>query len=238
MIPLKSLLPRYSFPIVTVALIVINFIVFFHQLALSPRAADAFIATYALVPSKISFALAGNPHVTITGALLPLFTCMFLHGGWMHIIGNMWFLWIFGANVEDRLGPVVYLLFYLVSGVGSSVAQLLFSLGSPIPSLGASGAISGVLGAYLVYFTFARILTLVPLFIIWFTVRVPAMIFIGLWFLIQFFSGVSSMQMPRSANMGGVAWWAHVGGFLLGVVLAKILDVAVPRRAPPPAPAW
>jgi membrane associated rhomboid family serine protease len=237
MIPLKSLIQLRSVPLITIALIIVNFIVFFHQLSLPPHASEAFIMTYGLVPAKFSLALAGSKHYTLADAMVPLFTCMFLHGGWMHIIGNMWFLWIFGANVEDRLGPVVYLIFYLVCGVASSVAQMAFNWGSQVPSIGASGAISGVLGAYLVYFTYARILTLVILIIFWFTARVPAMVFIGLWFLIQFFSGVSALQFSRGGNMGGVAWWAHVGGFVFGVIVAKIAGAAV-RRTPPPIEAW
>ena len=216
MIPLKDTTPRRSVPVITLLLIAVNVFVFIHQISLSPTALDAFIKTYGLVPSKISLALAGR-HYSLDQALLPLFTCMFLHGGLLHIIGNMWFLWIFGANVEDRLGPFAYLFLYLVTGIGSGISQLLFSWGSHVPSIGASGAISGILGAYIVFFPGSRILTLIPLFIIWFTARIPAAIFIGLWFLIQFLSGVSSLG---TANMGGVAWWAHVGGFLLGVLLA------------------
>jgi membrane associated rhomboid family serine protease len=165
-IPLKDLTPRRSFPVVTLLLIVANALVFFYQISLPAHAADAFIMTYGVVPYKIQMALAGR-HYTLQEALLPLFTCMFLHGGWLHIIGNMWFLWIFGANVEDRMGPVAYLLFYLVCGIGSSVAQTLFSWGSHVPSLGASGAISGVLGAYVVFFPGSQISTLVTLFILW-----------------------------------------------------------------------
>ena len=216
MIPLKDMTSRRSVPVVTLLLIAMNIFVFVHQISLSPTALDAFIKTYSLVPSKISLALAGRRY-SLEQALLPLFTCMFLHGGFLHIIGNMWFLWIFGANVEDRLGPFTYLFFYLVAGIGSGISQVLFSWGSHVPSIGASGAISGILGAYIVFFPGSRILTLIPLFIIWFTARIPAAIFIGLWFLIQFLSGVSSLG---TANMGGVAWWAHVGGFLLGVLLA------------------
>jgi membrane associated rhomboid family serine protease len=217
MIPLKDMTPRQSLPIVTLLLIGVNVAVFAHQILLAPAASDAFIRTYALVPSKIPLALAGR-HYTLVQALVPLFTCMFLHGGYLHILGNMWFLWIFGGNVEDRFGSAVYLLFYLVCGVASSISQLLFSWGSHIPSLGASGAISGVLGAYIVFFPKSRILTLVPLFIIWFTVRIPAIIFIGLWFILQFLSGLSSLG---AASSGGVAWWAHVGGFLAGLFLAR-----------------
>lgn len=217
MIPLKDMTPRRSLPIVTLLLIAANIAVFVHQLSLPPNAGETFLQTYALVPSKISLALAGR-HYTLQQALLPLFTCMFLHGGFLHILGNMWFLWIFGANVEDRLGPVAYLFFYLVCGIGSSASQLLFSWGSHIPSLGASGAISGVLGAYILFFPGSRILTLIPLFIIWFTVRIPAVIFIGLWFMVQFLSGIGSLG---AVNTGGIAWWAHIGGFLIGLILAR-----------------
>lgn len=217
MIPLKDMTPRRSFPVMTLLLIAINVVVFIHQLTLPGAAGDAFISTYGLVPSKISLALAGHRY-TLEQALLPLFTCMFLHGGFLHIIGNMWFLWIFGANVEDRMGPLPYLAFYLICGIGSGVSEVAFSWGSHIPSIGASGAISGVLGAYIILFPKSRILSLVPLVIIWFLWRVPAVIFIGLWFLLQFLSGVASLHMTES---GGVAWWAHVGGFLLGMLLVN-----------------
>jgi membrane associated rhomboid family serine protease len=216
MIPLKDMTPRRSFPVVTLLLIAVNVWVFVHQLSLSQTALEMFVRTYGLVPAKISLAIAGR-HYTLGQAFLPLLTCMFLHGGFLHIIGNMLFLWIFGVNVEDRLGSFPYLLFYMLCGIGSGVAQILFSWGSRVPSIGASGAISGVLGAYLVFFPASQILTLVPLFLIWFTARIPAWVFIGLWFLIQFLSGVTSLGV---ASAGGVAWWAHVGGFLLGVLLA------------------
>lgn len=204
-------------PVVTLSLIVVNSVIFLYQFSLPPRGADAFIMTYAAVPSRIALALAGHRY-SLAQALVPLFTCMFLHGGWLHIIGNMWFLWVFGRNVEDRMGSGSFLLFYLICGVGSSVVQTFFSWGAHIPSLGASGAISGVLGAYVVFFPGSRILTLVPLFIIWFTARIPALVFIGLWFLIQFVSGVGSIG---AKGAGGVAWWAHVGGFVLGLALAR-----------------
>ena len=222
MIPLKDLTSRRSFPTVTLVLIAVNVVVFLHQLSLSPAAGEAFVRAYGLVPYKISLALAGRRY-TVAEAFSPLFTCMFLHGGFLHLIGNMWFLWVFGANVEDRLGSLPYLLFYLAAGVGSSIAQTLFSWGSHVPSIGASGAISGVLGAYIVFFPSSRILTLVPLLVIWFLWRIPAVVFIGLWFVMQFLSGVSSLG---SQSVGGVAWWAHVGGFLMGVVLALIVRAA------------
>lgn len=225
MIPLKDTTPRRSFPAITILLIVVNVIVFVHQLELSPAASEAFIQTYGLVPAKIQMALAGR-HYSIQDAFVPLFTCMFLHGGILHILGNMWFLWIFGGNVEDRLGRLVYLAFYLVCGIASGISQVAFSWGSHIPAIGASGAISGVLGAYIIFFPRSRILSLVPLFIIWFFWRVPAMIFIGLWFVLQFLSGIGSLGATEA---GGVAWWAHVGGFILGVLLARIVAQR-PRR--------
>jgi rhomboid family protein len=227
MIPLKDMTPRRSFPFVTVLLIVVNFIVFIHQIFLPPAAGDAFIRTYGLVPARIQLALAGS-HVTLKQALVPVFTCMFLHGGWLHILGNMWFLWIFGGNVEDRMGSSSYLIFYLICGLGSGVSQVAFSWGSTIPSIGASGAISGVLGAYIVFFPRSRILSLIPLLIIWFTARIPAWIFIGLWFVIEFLSGLGLLA---SANSGGIAWWAHVGGFLLGALLAKPFALSERRTA-------
>jgi rhomboid family protein len=227
MIPLKDMTPRRSFPSITVLLIIVNVIVFIHQISLSPAAGDAFIRTYGLVPARIQLALAGS-HVTLKQALVPMFTCMFLHGGWLHILGNMWFLWIFGGNVEDRLGSASYLLFYLICGLGSGASQVAFSWGSTIPSIGASGAISGVLGAYIVFFPRSRILSLIPLLIIWFTARIPAWIFIGLWFVVEFLSGLGSLA---SANSGGIAWWAHVGGFVLGALLARPFALSERRAA-------
>lgn len=230
MIPLKDTTPRSSFPFITVLLIIVNFVVFFHQISLPPHAADAFIRLYGLVPNRIQLALAGR-HYTLAQAFVPLLTCMFLHGGWLHIIGNMWFLWIFGGNVEDRMGSAAYLAFYMICGIGSGISQVAFSWGSVTPSIGASGAIAGVLGAYLVYFPTSRILSLVPLLVIWFMARIPAWIFIGLWFIVEFLSGLGSLA---TASSGGIAWWAHVGGFLLGAVLAKPFAVS-PRRT---ASAW
>ena len=219
MIPLKNLNARSSVPVVTLGIIAVNVLVFIYQLTLSPHAADHFIFTYGVVPRNLQIALGGG-HVGLVEALLPFFTSMFLHGGWLHIIGNMWFLWIFGPDVEDRLGHVWYLGFYLICGIGSGVAQAAFSWGTRTPAIGASGAISGVLGAFILFYPASRILTLVPLFIIWFTARLPAWIFIALWFVVQFFSGVSSLGATGAAAAGGVAWWAHIGGFCLGILLA------------------
>src|SRR6202040_3726314 len=196
----------------------VNVAVFVYQITLPAAASDAFVRTYALTPYRVQLALEGHRY-TLLQAALPLFTSMFLHAGVLHILGNMWFLWIFGGNVEDRLGSLLYLFFYLVCGVGSGLAQALFSWGSQVPSIGASGAISGVLGGYVVFCPRSQILTLVPLFIFWFTARIPAIIFIGLWFVGQFLSGLSSLGATTPEAAGGVAWWAHVGGFLLGILL-------------------
>ena len=223
MIPLKNMMVRRSVPVVTILLIVANVLVFCYQLSLSHAANDALIRTFGLVPLRMKLALSGS-HYTLVEAFLPLITCMFLHGGFLHILGNMWFLWIFGGAVEERLGSVSYLLFYFICGIGSGLSQALFSWGSSLPSIGASGAISGVLGAYVVFFPASRILTLVPLFVFFFTAQIPAIIFIGLWFAIQFLSGVSSLSTQSGASMGGVAWWAHVGGFVLGALLAKVFE--------------
>jgi membrane associated rhomboid family serine protease len=212
MIPLKDLNPRRTFPVVTLLLILANVLVFIYQIRLPPGAAEAFVKTWALTPSHIKLALEGHRYTPLE-AFLPLFTCMFLHGGWWHLIGNMWFFWIFGDNVEDQFGHLGYLAFYILCGLGSGIARVVFSWGSKVPSLGASGAIAGVLGAYIVFFPRAQILTL----LIFFLVRIPAVVFIGIWFLMNLFSGVSSVG---AANSGGVAWWAHVGGFLLGAFIA------------------
>ena len=220
MIPLKVLLGRRGIPGITVALIAINFAVFVHELALGPLGISPFIFQYGLVPARLSLALAGHP-VPLAALIVPFFSSMFLHGGWLHIIGNMWFLWVFGGAVEDTLGSAGYLAFYIICGLAAGVTQTLFSWGSPIPMIGASGAISGVMGAYLILYPRSKVLTLVPLIIFWFTWRLPALVMIGYWFLIQFLSGMASLGM---AQQGGVAFWAHVGGFLLGAA------VAVPAR--------
>jgi membrane associated rhomboid family serine protease len=148
------------------------------------------------------------------------FASMFLHGGWMHLFGNMWFLYLFGDNVEDAMGHFRFLLFYLLSGLAATFAHVAVNPLSPIPIVGASGAISGVVGAYFVMFPTARVLTLVPVFFFVDIVVLPALVFIGLWFLFQFWSGVLSLAVQ---HMGGVAWWAHIGGFIAGIVLAPIM---------------
>jgi membrane associated rhomboid family serine protease len=215
MIPLRSETPRRTFPIVNVFLIVANILVFMYQLSLPPRTGDLLVQQLGLVPARAERALA-HPGPQLVPALVPLVTSMFLHGGFLHILGNMLFLWVFGGNVEDRLGHRKYLGFYFMCGIGAGLAQIAVNWGSRLPSIGASGAISGVMGAYIVLFPTARVLTLVPLIFFFFTVRIPALLILGYWFVIQFLSGLSTLGQ---INQGGVAWWAHIGGFILGMFL-------------------
>jgi membrane associated rhomboid family serine protease len=162
--------------------------------------------------------------------LTPLFA-MFLHGGWLHVIGNMLYLYIFGDNVEDILGHGRYLIFYLLCGVASFLVQILFQSNSMVPNVGASGAIAGVLGAYILLFPRARVVTLLPIFIFFTVVEIPAYIFLGIWFLIQFFSGALTLGRAEALS-GGVAWWAHIGGFLVGMLLIKLMAPRGPARRP------
>jgi membrane associated rhomboid family serine protease len=212
-IPLKDLNPRRSYPIVNTSLILINVLVFVYQYTLSPHAFKIFMTANATVPARFPAWLSG--HAPFEVAFLPLFTSMFLHAGIMHIAGNMLFLWIFGDNVEDFYGHFTYLLFYLVCGIGSGLLHVLFNLNSALPAVGASGAISGVMGAYALLYPRSRILTLVFIFL----VPIPAVIILGYWFVLQFLAGITSLGM--TAN-GGVAVWAHVGGFLLGMLITSI----------------
>ena len=212
-IPLKDLNPRRSYPIVNTTLILVNVLVFLYQYTLPPYAFKLFMVTNATVPARFPAWLSG--HAPFEAAFLPLLTSMFLHSGIAHIAGNMLFLWIFGDNVEDFYGHFTYLLFYLVCGIGSGLLHVLFNLNSAVPALGASGAISGVMGAYGLLYPRSRILTLVFVFL----VPIPAVIILGYWFILQFLSGVSSLAAAAS---GGVAWWAHVGGFLLGMLITSM----------------
>jgi membrane associated rhomboid family serine protease len=209
-IPLKDLNPHRSYPIVNTGLILANIAVFVYQLTLPPRAFQAFVTLNATIPARFPAWFAG--HAPFEIAFLPLLTSMFLHSGIAHILGNMLFLWIFGDNVEDYYGHLGYLVFYIGCGIGSGLLHVVFNLHSALPAIGASGAISGVMGAYLVLYPRARILTLVLIFL----VPIPAVFILVYWFLLQLLSGVSTLGAAAS---GGVAWWAHIGGFLMGVLL-------------------
>ena len=220
MIPLRDTNPRHSFPWITLALIVVNSIVFFREALASETELKALFASFALVPARTTAFFSGGP-VAPSEAIFPFFTSMFLHGGGMHLIGNMWFLWIFGDNVEDRTGRLGYVLLYLASGLAGSVGHVLFSPNSALPTVGASGAISGVMGAYLITFPRARILTLVPIIVFLTTIEIPAYVILFYWLLLQFLSG--AVSLGADAGQGGVAWFAHVGGFAAGIPLMLLL---------------
>jgi len=208
MIPLRDSQPSYSTPFVTAGLIGANVLVFLYQLTLDPYTLNHLVAAYGVVPARLE--------------LSTLVTSMFLHGGWLHLIGNMWFLWIYGDNVEDILGPAKYLFFYLACGVAAALVHVALNPDSRIPTIGASGAISGVMGAYMVKFPHSRIVTLVPVFFFLTLIEIPASIILVYWFVIQIFSGVGSLAYS-SASQGGVAWFAHAGGFLAGMLLIGAL---------------
>lgn len=219
MIPIRDRNPSGTFPFVTVGIILINVLVFFIELSLGPQL-DSFLFQFGVVPVKVVYS-ADIPDSTFVNTYFPFLSYMFLHGGFIHLIGNMWYLWIFGDNIEDRLGRVRFVLFYLLCGIGSALVHVYFNSQSGVPCVGASGAISGVLGAYMVTFPRARVLVLIPLFIIWEFIELPAVVVLGFWFLIQFFSWTAAIS---SAHGGGVAWWAHIGGFVLGIIFIKIFS--------------
>ncbi|MBI5303513.1 MAG: rhomboid family intramembrane serine protease [Chloroflexi bacterium] len=230
MIPVGDDNPSRRVPVVNWSLIAINIFVFLYELTLRPRALDRLFATWGVMPNEVWYLFA-HPLNTPLDVWLSLFTSQFLHGGWAHIIGNMLFLWVFGDNIEDALGHFTYLAFYLASGVAAAFAQAFVSGASNIPSIGASGAIAGVLGAYLLMYPFSRIRILIPLFILFWTIQLPALIVIGWWFVQQFFYGVGSLG---EAGMGGIAFWAHIGGFVAGIVLIlPFLGRARQRRRVP-----
>lgn len=228
MIPLYDDNPRVKFPIMTVLLIAANVAVFIYELSLGTGQQGVFMRTYGLVPSHVTAAL--HDGTGLVSALQPLFTSMFLHSGWLHILGNLWFLWIFGDNTEDILGHFGYLIFYLACGLAGGAAHVAANMDSTLPTVGASGAIAGVMGAYIIFFPRARILTLIILVVFFFTVRLPAVVVIGMWFLIQFFSGVGTLGQAQAG--GGVAFWAHVGGFALGVFVGLVAKPRVAVIAP------
>jgi len=208
MFPLRDTQPSYSRPVITVLIIILNVVVFLYEISLDEYSRNYFIMHYGLVPARFHFSA--------------VLTSMFLHGGWMHIIGNMWFLWIFGDNVEDAFGHVKYLAFYFLCGIAAGLTQMAFSAGSRLPMVGASGAIAGVMGAYLIKYPKARIVTLVFIFIFITTIEVPAALMLAYWFFIQFFSGVGTIGYSH-VSQGGTAFFAHVGGFIAGMILVGVL---------------
>jgi len=222
MIPLGDNIPSRRFSVVTATLIVINTIFFLLQVLFEPFG-NQIVQTFGATPVRITTQWA-NPLTLAT-----LVTATYLHGGWAHLIGNMIYLAIFGNNVEDRMGRGRFFIFYTLCGVLSGLAQVMAMPTSRIPAIGASGAIAGVLGAYLLMFPHARIRTLIPLIFIYTTVHLPAVVVLGGWFLVQFLNGLASLRV--SVQTGGVAWWAHIGGFVVGMILMPLF-----RQKQPPAP--
>jgi membrane associated rhomboid family serine protease len=216
MIPLKVDILRTRAAVCNTFLILLNVLVFLYEVSLPPRVGEAFVYTFGMIPARTEM-LFSSQGVSLSQAFLPMVTSMFLHGGWMHLLGNMLFLWVFGGAVEDTLGHFQYLIFYFISGIGAAVVHTIFNWGSQVPSVGASGAISGVMGAFIVLFPSARVATLIPALFLFFTIRIPAFLMLGYWFFLQIFSGLASLGV--GGQQGGVAWWAHVGGFILGALL-------------------
>jgi membrane associated rhomboid family serine protease len=218
MLPLRDDQPRYSTPGVTYFLIGLNLVIFFFEWSLDAQNLELLVRQFGVVPSHVAAFLSGSPRYSLPEVVLPLFTSLFLHGSWMHVIGNMWFLYIFGDNVEDYLGHFKYLVFYILTGVLAMGTHVAMSFHSTAPALGASGAIAGVLGAYFVLYPRARVLTWFFVFVLW----VPAWIILGYWFVLNFLSGTATALAVQRQNMGGVAFWAHVGGFISGALLVKL----------------
>lgn len=218
MIPLRDDNPTHITPIVTYLLILVNIVVFLFQILLGSNS-EAFVYQFALIPANVT-------NLISLGALFNIFTSMFMHAGLAHIGGNMLYLWIFGDNVEDRLGSFKYLLFYIIGGVVASLAHIITNPNSQIPTVGASGAIAAVLGAYLVLYPSQKVLTLIPLGFWLRMTMLPASVVLGLWFVLQLFQGVASLGMP---DVGGVAFWAHIGGFVTGVALGWLFKKPEPE---------
>src|SRR4051812_21492747 len=209
MIPIRDDAPRTTTPVVTYFLLAINLLIYLFEATLDPRSEAILMYQFGLVPLLIERAIHGSAPLMV--AVVPLFTSMFLHASVWHVLANMWALWIFGDNIEDHLGHFRYLMLYLVSGIAAAVLHILFNQGSQVPTVGASGAIAGVMGAYFLLFPSARVLTVVP-FIFMF-VWLPAWVVLGYWFLAQFLGGAATSIGQNGASAGGVAFWAHVGGF-------------------------
>jgi membrane associated rhomboid family serine protease len=227
MIPIRDDAPRITTPYVTYFLVALNTLIFLFEISLAPSQRASFIFQFGVVPNSVNELFGGVPEASVQAAVLPMFTSMFLHASWLHLIANMWALWIFGDNIEDHLGHFRYLTLYLASGLFASVLHIFFNQGSQIPSVGASGAIAGVMGAYFLLFPSARVLTIMPFVFIF--VWLPAWIVLGYWFVAQFLSGAATSIARSSGTTGGVAFWAHVGGFIAGVTLIKLFPANHPR---------
>lgn len=211
MLPIRDNVPRRKKPVATGIIIVVNLLIYLYQVRLPRQELMLFVRDFGLIPSSF---LAAPLSLIYT----PL-TSMFLHGGLGHLIGNMWILGLFGDNVEDRMGKLSFVIFYLLSGLAASAVHVVFNLGSTIPIIGASGAIAGVMAAYVFLFPLARVITLIPIFFFPYIISIPAMIFMGVWFMIQIYYG--TMTLALGGSFGGIAWWAHIGGFVFGGIVYR-----------------
>lgn len=227
MIPLHDDNTTRETPVITYGLIGLNIAIFLYQLSLSPSELEAFFGTYAVIPNQLTQSFQGGEVQQPIAPFFTLFTSQFLHGGILHIVGNMLYLRVFGNNIEDVMGKIWFLLFYLLCGALAALAQWFFSMESEIPLLGASGAIAGIMGAYILRFPTAKILTLLPLIIIWTTIRVPAFVFLGIWFAQQAIYSIATLEGTTTIGTegGGVAYWAHAGGFIVGVVIGPLFGL-------------
>jgi len=214
-LPLRDIIPSRTTPWITLMLIVVNAAVFLRMIVLGDGAREQFVLSYGFIPASFSWGSA--------------VTSMFLHAGWIHVAGNLWALWLFGDNVEDRMGPIRFVGFYLLCGIAAGVVHIITNPQSTVPALGASGAISGVMAAYVVLYPRARILAVFPIIIYPLFFQVPAVLYIGIWFLMQFFSGTAAIFSGQQA--GGIAWWAHIGGFIAGLLTVWIF-IQRPRPRP------
>jgi membrane associated rhomboid family serine protease len=227
MLPLRDDIPSTKFPAATLSIIVINVLVFLHEVRLGPHLEDL-LTTFAVIPARYTDSEVAHFY-TFSEQIFAFFSSMFLHGGWIHLLGNMWTLWIFGDNVEDRLGRSRYVTLYLAGGIAAALMHIFTNANSAVPTIGASGAIAAIMGAYFRFFPFARVETLVPPFFLGPTFVLPAVVFLGGWFLLQFFNGAMSLG-ARGPGFSGVAWWAHVGGFAFGFAICLL---AKRERIPP-----
>jgi len=217
MIPLKDKNPTRRVPYVTFLIIGMNIAAFVFELSLG-EALPGFLERFGVIPSRVAATVSGEMFSIVS--LGTLFSSMFLHGGWLHLGGNMLYMWVFGDNVEDKLGHGRFIIFYLLCGLASAALHIAVDPSSLIPTIGASGAIAGVLGAYIIMFPRARVVTLIPIFVFIHIAELPALLVLGLWFVLQFFNGILALGNV-SADVGGVAWWAHIGGFATGILLVK-----------------
>jgi membrane associated rhomboid family serine protease len=219
MLPIKDDAPRYSTPYINYLLISLNAVVFIFELLLAPDDRNSFVFHFGVVPAAFPAAFHLGGAVSVTAAFVPIVSSMFLHATWLHLIFNMWALWIFGDNVEDYLGHFRYGAFYIGTGIIAALVHIAFNWGSAVPTVGASGAIAGVMGAYFLLYPAARVLTWFFIFVAW----LPAWVILGYWFVVQFLSGAATSMAYSNRSTGGIAFWAHVGGFIAGVTLIKLL---------------